>query len=80
LKGKNLHNYPIEFWGRSCNRDMDLHRWFHADSRIHLDWYGREKGHPEQATVVIGVDGGYLYIPWLPGQKDGQYLVLKRRP
>lgn len=64
----------------SGERVVDAHRWFHADSRIHLDWYGRTADHAEAATVVIAVDGGKLYIPWPPGQGGGTYLVLEREP
>lgn len=65
---------------RKGNRDMDSHRWFHADSRIHLDWQGRNKEHPDAATVVIHVEGDTLYIPWPLVDNEGQYLVLRRTP
>ncbi len=62
------------------NRIMDAHRWFHADSRIHLDWYGRNQEHPDAATVVMRVEDDTLYIPWPPREDSGQYLVLERTP
>ena len=62
------------------NRVMDAHRWFHADSRIHLDWYGRSQEHPDAAAVVMRVADDKLYIPWPPKEGGGQFLVLERSP
>jgi len=58
-------------------RNMDAHRWYHADSRIHLDWQGRNPDHPDAATVVMHVENGNLYIPWPPSKNGGQYLALR---
>jgi hypothetical protein len=58
----------------------DEHRWHHADSRVWLNWYGREEYHPERATVPMTFHENRLYIPWPPkGEQEGM-LVLERRP
>jgi hypothetical protein len=65
---------------KSGEQVVDAHRWFHADSRIHLDWHGRNKEHPDAAVVVMQVQDDRLYVPWPPGEDGGQYLLLKRQP
>ena len=59
-------------------RVADAHRWFHADSRIHLDWFGRMPENPDKAVIAVSLAGGRLYIPWPPNSQDGQYIVLQR--
>jgi hypothetical protein len=58
---------------------VEAHTWFHADSRIHLDWYGRLADHEAKATVVMTLDSGNLYIPWPPDTQQN-FLVLTRAP
>jgi hypothetical protein len=58
----------------------DAHRWFHADSRVHLDWYGRVEDHAERATIVLSLAEGKVYVPWPPKGDSAGYLVLKRAP
>ena len=58
----------------------DVHRWYHADSRIHMDWFGRLPDHPEQATVLVVLAGDRLYVPWPASGQAGQYLILSRGP
>lgn len=63
---------------KNGERIADAHRWFHADSRVHLDWYGRVESNPERTTIVLTLAEGKVYVPWPPkGESDG-YLVLKR--
>lgn len=62
----------------SGEKMSDAHRWYHADSRIHLEWYGRTPDHPEHATVVLTLEDGRLYIPWPPADSTVDYLVLER--
>ncbi|GMW03591.1 MAG: hypothetical protein AMXMBFR84_47250 [Candidatus Hydrogenedentota bacterium] len=55
----------------------DAHRWRHADSRIHLDWFGRIEGHAEAKAIVMTIEGELLKIPWPPARPDG-FLLLHR--
>lgn len=63
---------------KNGERIADAHRWFHADSRVHLDWYGRVESDPERATIVLTLAEGKLYVPWPPKGDSEGYLVLKR--
>lgn len=62
------------------DRIADAHRWFHADSRIHLDWYGRLPEHEDKETLVMELSDGRLYVPWPPAGARVGYLVLERAP
>jgi hypothetical protein len=56
----------------------DAHTWYHKDSVVWLDWYGRKPDNPERVSIQMTLKGEALYIAWPPNGAPKGYLVYRK--
>ncbi|MBI5093701.1 MAG: hypothetical protein HZB26_14815 [Candidatus Hydrogenedentes bacterium] len=56
----------------------DAHAWQHKDSVVWLEWFGRQPGSSQRASIGMTLKNGRLHIPWPPNGSAAGYLVYER--